>query len=222
MRTRLFGAGGIEDDVKRDLDVLVALPQRDIDHLGRWLSETRKPIPFTWSDIGELIEGTSLAPRTANQMLTLLRYLLTNWRTFGLTLDDVRNDLAAVGYREQDLDKIIGLLKSLEASKEMIYKSALKSSYEMAALPTVDDINAVWDLRPMFAEFAYDAEPIGSAYEDLVGSTYVFLLEILASRENGKRESVTYQLSEDDFERLSDTLNRARRQLEIIKKRAIL
>jgi hypothetical protein len=222
VKTRLFGTGGIDDEVKADLDNLAGLPQKDIDHLGRWLSETRTPIPFAWSDIGELIEGTSLNPKTANRALTLLRYLLTNWRTFGLTIDDVKSDIGSLAYKEADAKKILGLLEKLEPSKELIYKSALKNSYEVTALPTVDDINAVWDLRPMFAEFAYDAEPIGSAYEELVGSTYVFLLEILASREDRKKESVTYQLSEDDFDRLLETLNRARKQLEIIKKRAIL
>ncbi len=222
MKTKLFGTSGIDPDIKRDLDALAELPQQDVDFLGRWLLASRKPIPFTWSEIEDLVNGTSLDPKAANRILTLLRYLLTNWRAYALTMEDVKNGLSSVGYPPPELSKIAGLLESLESIKEFVYKAAVKSSYEVTALPTVDDINVVWDIRPMFAEFAYDPEPQGSAYEELVGSTYLFLLEILASREDRKQESVTYQLSEDDFDRLLETLHKAKKQLEIIKKKAIL
>jgi len=78
VKTKLFGASGIDDDVKRDLDALVGLPQQDIDLIGRWLSEARKPIPFTWSEIEDLVGGTTLSAKAANRVLILLRYLLTN------------------------------------------------------------------------------------------------------------------------------------------------
>jgi hypothetical protein len=85
-------------------------------------------------------------------------------------------------------------------------------------LPTIDDLNLVWDIRPIFEEPAFAPEPSAQGYEKLVSTTSLLILEISATREDGQGESKTYQLSEDDFDRLFESLKKARRQLEIIKK----
>lgn len=222
MATRIFGSSGIEEQARKDIDTLLSLPQKDADHIVRWLTESKEPLPLSWSEIHRIVENTSLEPSVVDRVLILLRHLLSNWRTFGLTLEDIKKDLASFGYNEEQVNRIGGILHQLQDAKERVYRALLKRSYEVAGLPTIDDVNIVWDLRPVFEEFAYDTEPISNSYENLVSSSYVLLLEVLASRENGHRESATYQLSEEDFERLLGALEKARRQLEIIKKKLLI
>jgi len=219
--TKIFGAGGIEDQARKDIDELLSVPQEDLGRIVRWIVDSKDPIPFTWCDIQQIVEGTSLQPRVVDRVLVLIRSLLANWRTYGLTLEDIKRDLAAFGYKKDQVDRVVNLLAQVENAKERVYRAGLKRSYELTALPTIDDINIVWDLRPIFEEFAYDTEPLDNAYENLVTNTYVLLFEIFASRKNGLRQSATYQLSEDDFERLCKAFEKARRQLEIIKKKVL-
>jgi hypothetical protein len=116
-------------------------------------------------------------------------------------------------------DKLVRFFSTLESVKGKVHKSLLKNVYEKIGLPTVDDMNIVWDLRPVFEELAYVTGPETDRCESLVGSVYVLLLEISASRADGKQESQTYQFSERDFDRFFGALTRAKRQLESFKKK---
>jgi hypothetical protein len=220
--TKVFGSGGIEEQARKDIDELLSLPQKAVDYIARWIIESKNPIPFTWSDIQQIVEGTSLEPRVVDRVLILLRHLLSNWRIYGLTLDEIKGDLSAFGYTQEQVNRLGDLLAQLQDAKERVYRAGLKRSFEITAVPTIDDVNIVWDLRPVFEEFAYETEPRNNSYENLVTNTYVLLFEILASREDGdNKESATFQLSEDDFERLFRAFEKARRQLEVIKKKLL-
>jgi len=218
LKTKLFGSGGIEDGLKKDLGILLETPDEDLGRIATWLLETPRPIPLTWSDIAELVEGTSLDPRTANRVLVVLRYLLTNWRTYDLTLDEIQSDLKAVGYSDPEVAKVTGFLSKLKDARERVFKSAVRRTFETRGAPTIDDVNLMWDVRPMFQGPAYDVEPQGKAFENLVGHTHLLILEITGSSQNGIQESRTYQLSEDDFDRFCLAFERAKKQLEIVKK----
>lgn len=163
MATRIFGSGGIEDQARKDIDQLLSLQQKDIDHIARWIVESKDPIPLTWSDVEQLTEGTSLEPRVVDRVLVLLRSFLTNWRTYGLTLEDIKADLASFGYNKEQVDRVGAVLGQIENAKERVYRAGAKRTFELTALPTIDDINVVWDLRPVFEEFAYDIEPFDNS-----------------------------------------------------------
>jgi hypothetical protein len=85
------------------------------------------------------------------------------------------------------------------------------------ALPTIDDINVVCELRPLFGDPAYEASPMGADYDKLLGFTEVVLLEIVGSNSNGGEFHSTYQMTEREFDHLLEGLRRARRQFEIMK-----
>jgi len=222
VRTTVFGPAGIEDQIRTDIDLLLKVPQGDLEKLCDWLAATPKPIPLAWSDIAEIVQFLSLEPREANRVLTVLRYLLTNSRAFRLTSDGVRTDIEAAGYKHDEAERVIALLTKLEGVKERVYRSAMRRGYEIKGLPTLDDVNMMWDIRPMFEEFAYDRDPEGQSYEKFVGHTNVLILELLASRETNEQVSVTFQLSEDEFDKLSRAIDRAKRQLEIAKREMAL
>lgn len=218
MKTRLFGSGGIEDVTRQDLSLLIGLPPADVERFITWLSEPSRPIPYTWSEVDQLAEGTTLDVRGANRVLVLLRFLLTNWRASDLSEGDIRADLRAVGYEEADVEKVASFLLKLEGARERVYRAYVKRAHEVRGLPTIDDVNMFWDIRPVFESSAYDTEPESKAYESLVGRTHVLILEVISSPETGVQKSLAYQLSEDDFERLSQAFERAKRQLDVVKK----
>jgi len=218
LKTKLFGSTGLEDETREDLAVLLESEQSDLDRLASWLTQSAHTIPLAWSEIEEMVEGTSFDASTANQALLVTRFLLSRWCSLELTLPEISADLIKVGYSDKEAQKLVSFLAKLQDVRERVYRSAMKRGHEIRGLPTIDDLNLVWDIRPVFQDYAYDSPPGDSAYERIVTHTYTLIAEILASRENGEQESVSIQLSEDDLERLMQALQRSKKQLEVAKK----
>ena len=219
MAFKLFGVGGPGPKAQNDLKRLLSLDEGRLAVLAEWVNTTENLYPETLSAFGGLIERLNLTGQEATNIVNVVRYLLTSWSSKNITIGDILEDLQQMGFEDEERDKASFLLRQIAASKDRVHRAALKRLYEQMALPTADDINMTWDYRPIFEDVAYSTASSPNAYEDLTGGVCVFLLEVLASRTDGQLESKTYQFSEDGFERLVTGLTRARRQLELLKKR---
>jgi len=222
LESKVFGPEGISDQVKRDLDTLMGLSEQQLNSFGAWLADRANPIPVAWSEIEDLRGSAGLDGETTNNLLGLLRMIFTNWHTSSLTASDVRHELESLKYPEEQVARFTDFLSRSERLRERVYRAAMRRSYELAGLPTIDDLSIVWDLRPVFQEPAFSPETDIGALENLVTQTFVMLLEISASRKDGKRESQTYQLSEDECDRLLTALTNSKRQLEVFKKKLLI
>jgi hypothetical protein len=219
LKPSLFGPGGLEREMRQDFDVFFAMTEADKDKFASWLSETSRPIPLSWSEIEQLADGTSLQPGAADRVLVLLRFLLTNWKTTDLSLEEIEADLVSTDFSKEQARKVTEFISKLKDVRERVYRSSLKRSYEIYGLPTIDDINLFWDIRPIFQSSAYDSDPDARGCENLITHTNVLIVEIQASPERGQQISSAFQLSEDEFGRLSLAFERVKRQLEIVKKK---
>jgi hypothetical protein len=218
LELNLFGLTAPSEAFKPDLDRLLALKDRNLQRIAAWVEESPDVNPETWQEMSKLSEMIGLPPQELNKILILTRFLLTNWKARNLTLDDILSDLVLLGYNEDQLAKGKRFLEQVGTAKEKVHRLVLKRAEERTILPTIDDINIVWDARPVFEDRAYSVQPIGDSYQNLIGTVYVMLLEISASRADGSEATETYQFTEAEFERLTEALSRARKQLEIFRR----
>jgi hypothetical protein len=219
LRTSVFGYEGIQQGTREDLDLLLSLEDRKLERFVDWFSKSTRLFPVNWSEIDDLVDGTSLDPQSANRVLAVLRFLLINWKAYELSLDEISTDLESAGYKPEQIRKAVNFLKTVEGIRDRVYVTSLRRSYEVYGPPTIDDVNLMWDVRPVFQAPIYDTDPDAKGYDKLVSHTNVLILEIVSSAEKGIQKSSVFQLSEDDFARLSDAFDKAKNQLEIVKKR---
>ena len=221
MDFKLFGAGGPNDRLIEDLRFFLSLDDRQRELLSEWVNASTNLYPETWEDLDGLSQGLRMSGRDTSRVVGVTRYVLSNWRSKKLTLQEVLGDLKSVGLDEEHQERAAKFFSVVGDAREKVHKAALRRLYEQMALPTIDDVNITWDLRPLFESVAYTPTAESAGYDSMIGTVHVLLLEISASRSDGQRASQTYQLSEDEFERLLSALNRAKKQLEVFKKRVL-
>lgn len=221
MDFRLFGAGGPPKAFLEDLRALLSLDEHQLAILSQWVNDSPNLSPTTWSELGELPSGIQRTSQQTNRVVYAVRFVLSNWSAKKLTIEDISRDLKLAGFDEGECEQARKFFATVSEAKEKAHRNVLRRIYEQMALPTIDDINITWDLRPIFEDVPYKENPEANGYDNLLGNVYLLLLEISASRADGKPESQTYQFTEDEFERLLVALNRAKRQLEVFKKRVL-
>src|SRR5947207_5575811 len=123
--------------MRQDFDVFFSMTVADKDKFASWLSETSRPIPLSWSEIEQLADGTSLNPGAADRVLVLLRFLLTNWKTSDLSLEEIEADLVSTGFSQEQAHQVTEFLPKLKDVRDRVYRSSLKRSYEIYGLPTI-------------------------------------------------------------------------------------
>lgn len=218
MQLRLFPSGGWPtEEFKRDLKALLSLDPSQLDRLSDWFKRSRKFIPLDWTEVSTVARDMALDPEEFDRIMKIARWLLNLWTAQELSLDDVLADLRSLGYDEDTVQKTAVFLGGLQEVRARVHRDVLKNIWESLAIPTVDDVNITCDARPIFQDYAYAETPRGETFQNLLGFSYVVILEFIASRSDDKSESTTFQFSEEDFAKLLDGLNKAKKQLEILK-----
>jgi hypothetical protein len=211
---RDLGLTETDESLRNGLDELLTLSDASLSRLGSVLSDPGSTIPRSFSELKRLSAQTEIEFKVLYRTMPAIRYLLAAWRKAALSLEEMFDDLRANGFSEEKAERSRLLLSSLEAVKEKYFVHSLVTRVELVGAPTVDDLNLVWDVRSIFAEAS---ERDDESETEWVGSTYVLLMEISASRRDGQQESTTIQFSEQDFEQFERVVGRARRQLEMLK-----
>jgi hypothetical protein len=205
------------DFLRRGLDQLLDLDEDRLVRLGSSLSRPESNVPETINELKRISAETGIEFQFLYTTVPVVRYLLSAWRRAGFTLEQVLADLSASGVSAERVERARLLLAPLEAAKDRYFEKSLKDRAETVGGPTVDDLDLIWDVRPIFGSSTYPPESDEEDGAEWVGLTYVLLMEISASRRDGQQESTTLQLSEREFDQFEKALERARKQLDVLK-----
>jgi hypothetical protein len=87
-------------------------------------------------------------------------------------------------------------------------------------LPTLEDIDIVCDLRPVFEDYVYPlAQTETIQHKRLLGFTYMVLADLQTEDHMGKKHRLAFQMTEHSLRDLEAAIKRAHEQLDILKSR---
>jgi len=217
---KIFGPGRQPpDDFKEDLAALFRLDDKQRDALAEWFLSADNHYPWG-PELPPIIAASTLLPEQFRQTADAVRHLLYGWQRFGLQLADVERDLLLLGCGSEDMKVVLDLLKRLSSVKERVWIGALRGYQESAGLPIIDDVDIVWNARPVFGGDAYYYWAGGgdeASYNKLFGLVYLATMEIKASDSSGQKQRIAVQLTEAGLERLLVGMKRSREQLDTLK-----
>lgn len=221
MEYKIFGPGQQPpDDFKGDLAALCRLDDNQRNALAEWFLSARGYDPWT-PELPRAIAMSTLLPEQFRQSAILVRGLLWAWQRYSLDLADIERDFLLIGCGTEEMRVALALLERLSSIKERVWIDELKGYQELAGLPTVDDVNMVWNARPVFGGYAYSPGDSDEAtYKKLFGLVYLVTLEIKTSDTSGQKQRIAFQMTEEGFEQLLVGMKRAQEQLGILKDHA--
>jgi hypothetical protein len=134
-------------------------------------------------------------------------------------LAELQRDLLVAGLSAQEVDRLSELLKRLEPLKQSVYTDYMRFEHENAVLPTLEDIDVVCDVRPIFEDYVYPipATRSGPSHTKLLGFSYVIMMELFAEDIEGISHRLSFQMTEDRVADFQAALQRASEQLNILK-----
>jgi len=207
------------DDFKGDLEAFFRLDDQQRDAIANWFLSARSYKLYT-PEVPPIIAASTLLPEQFWQTADVVRQLLDSWQRYGLELLDIERDLLLLGFGQEQLGILSSLLVRLASIKERVWLDNLEGFQHLVGLPTIDDVNIVWNARPLFGGDPYYYAVDGDdAYRRLFGLTYLATVEIITSDNYGQKQRTAIQLNEEGFERLLLAMKRASEQLGILKER---
>ena len=222
MEYKIFGPSQQPpDDFKKDLEALFRLDDQQRDAIANWLLAARSYDLYE-PELPPIIVASTLLPEQFRQAAGVVRHLLNSWQRYGLELRDIERDALLLGFGQEQLEILSSLLARLAPIKERVWLDGLEGFQHATGLPTIDDVNIVWDVRPLFGGdpyYYYAADGDDASYRRFCGLTYLATVEIIASDNYGRNQRTAIQVNEEDFERLLRAMKRAREQLGILKER---
>jgi hypothetical protein len=219
MELKIFGPSGAPDeDFIKALPTLLDLGASARDELAEWFLATE-----TFDAYDEVsaaaIAASSLLPEQFRGSVYAVRFLLEALQVYSLKVLDIQRDLFTLGYPEKAIDHLGTLLRRLEPVQKQAYASFMRSEHENAILPTLEDIDVVCDMRPVFEDYVFPApaKASGVNYRSLIGFSYMVLVELVTEDIEGKTRKLAFQMTEKSLADLQGALDRAREQLDILK-----
>jgi hypothetical protein len=218
---KIFGpARWPSDDFKDGLNVLLGLNDEQRNAVVQWFLSSRD-YDLDMPSLPPDIVASALLPQQFNDAARVIRYLLDGWQSYGLELPEIERDLLLLGRNQEEIRVVTEMLARLSPIKERVWIDGQHGTQLVVGLPTIDDVNLVWDARPVFGDLAYyyrSANVDASSYRRFLGLTYVAILEILSSDTNGQKQRTAVQMDEEQFQRFLVGMKRASEQLDILKK----
>lgn len=222
MEFKIFGPDQRPPDgFKDDLGAFLRLDDQERDVIADWFLSTRSYELYEPS-LPPAVVVSTLLPEQFRQTAGVIRQLLNSWQRFGLELRDIERDLLLMGFGPEHLSVLSAFLVRLSPIKERLWLDGIEGFQHAVGLPTIDDVNIVWNARPLFGGSPYyyfAVEGDEACYRTFLGLTYLATMEIIASDDYGQRQRTAIQLNEDDFQRLLLGMKRAGEQLSILKER---
>jgi hypothetical protein len=218
---KIFGADQRPpDDFKEDLAAFFRLDDQQRNVIAEWFLSTRD-YELHGPSLPPAVVASTLLPEQFWQTAGVIRQLLISWQRYGLELEDVERDLFLLGLGPEQLKILSVFLTRLSPIREQIWLDTVEGAHCAMGLPTIDDVNILWDARPLFGGLSYYSyKADGDApYSTFLGLTYLATVEIITSDIYGRNQRTAIQLDEDGFQRLLRGMRRAGEQLDILKDR---
>jgi hypothetical protein len=218
---KIFGPGQqLPDNFKEDLEALFHLDDQQRDAIADWFLSARS-YELYGPKLPSIVAASTLLPEQFRQAAGITWRLLYTWQHNGLELQDIERDLLLLGFDPEKLRILSNFLSRLSSVKERVWLDGLEGAENVTGLPTIDDVNIVWDARPLFGSAPYDYYAVDGddRYTKFLGLTYLATLEVIASDNYGQKQRTAIQLCEQGFRRLLLGMKRAGEQLDILKER---
>lgn len=183
MEYRIFGTDQRPpDDFNDDLAAFFRLDDQQREVIAGWFLSTRDYELFGPS-LPPAVVASTLLPEQFRQAAGVIRRLLYNWQRFGLDLRDIERDLLLLGVNPEHLGILSAFLARLSLIRERVWLDGIEGSQHGTGLPTIDDVNIVWNARPLFGGpscYYYKADG-DDPYTQFCGLTYIAIVEIVTS-----------------------------------------
>jgi hypothetical protein len=220
MEYKIFGATRQPpDDFKDDLAAFLRLDADQRHTIVEWFLSADTYAPFA-PQLPAIILTSTLLPEQFRQTAGVIRSLVYNWRGRNLELTEIERDLLLLGCDSEQIGIISNVLETLTSIKDRVWIDGRKEFERFAGLPTIDDVNILWNARPVFGGDAYyyfESDSASNSYESFLGLVYLATIEIKTSDNNGGKQRIAIQMDEQAFERLQGSMKRAGDQLKILK-----
>ena len=112
-------------------------------------------------------------------------------------MPEIQRDLLLLNYPPKQIERLGSLLERLRPTRERVYCDYMRFDHENAVLPTLEHVNAVCDLRPVFEDTVY---PVPEAklvrHTKLLGYSYMVLMEIFTEDFGGRTQRLSFQMTE--------------------------
>lgn len=219
MELKMFGPGGTpEEQFEKDLKTLFAVDPIGWELLGNWFVTTDSFDPEEALSSPAIIAST-LVPEQFTASVSAVKYLLEAWHLYGLELADIQRDLMVLGYPADQVERLGVLLAPLARVKRTVYAEFMRFGHETAVLPTLEDIDVVCDVRPIFEDYVYPIpQRTRTSHTKLLGFSYMVLMELAAEDFEGRSHKLSFQMTEDTLADFKAALQRVSDQLDILKK----
>jgi hypothetical protein len=206
-----------DDSLKNDLELLLGLTDQQRSALISWLRKNGGHAQLSWAELNSLSHRLERDSGEVARAVFFARFVLSNWESSNLGIEDLKADFKNLEVSENDLPKAAAFFSELSEVRKAVQAGYLEGIYEKLGLPTIDDINLIWDLRPVFKEFAYSSDE-SDDYAQLLRHSFILIIEIISTKTDGNNETASYQLSVAEFENFVQGIERARAQLAALKK----
>ena len=220
MEFKLFGPGDYPGNpFQKGLEVLLGLDERQWKALETWFLETETFDADTGVS-SPSIAASSLTPDQFVRSTEVLQFILESWYMRGLSLGDIQRDLMLLGKSRDEIERLGALLERLSSVRERVYKHYIRAGSKNAVLPTLEECDAVCDLRPVF-ENTVELRPqqLAVRHTKLVGFSHVVLVELVTEDPLGRRHRLAFQMTEETLQDLQAALKRVHEQLDILKEK---
>lgn len=137
---------------------------------------------------------------------------------YGLQLPEIQRDLLLLNCPRERIERLGSLLERLRPARDRVYRDYMRFDHENAVLPTLEDINVVCDLRPVFEDTVYPIpEALPVRHTKLLGYSYMVLMEVFTEDFGGRKQRLGFQMNEAQLADFQAAIQRAREQLDILK-----
>jgi hypothetical protein len=217
MEFKILGTNGPSDELADDLKVLFSLDPPAWEGLAKWFLTTES-FDLEEAAGSSTISASPLSPEQFRRCAGGILRLLEAWHASRLQLPDLQHDLLVLGFSTNEIDRLGSLLERLRPVKARAYTDFMRFEHENAVLPTLEDIDVVCDIRPIFEDYVYPIpEKRTVSHTKLLGFSYIVLMELLAEDFEGKTSKLSFQMTERTLADFQAALQRVREQLDILK-----
>jgi hypothetical protein len=217
---KIFGAARQPpDDFKEDLAAFCHLEEEQRNEIVEWFLSADSYELFA-PHLPPSIAASTLLPEQFRQAAGVIRYLVNGWQGRGLELRDIERDLLLLGCDSEQINVLLVVLDRLSPIKERVWIESRREFELFTGLPTIDDVNIVWNAKPVFGGDAYyyfDGDSFEGSYDKFLGLLYLATMEISASDNSGEKQRIAVQMDERTFERFLRSMKRAGDQLKMLK-----
>jgi hypothetical protein len=210
--------GPIPQDVRESFRSALSLPSEKLQQIGQWIKGhpdfigNRELDP---SDLERASADLGMAESEFAGALSLVATLLFfSERPGQLTANDLRN----LGLGDQE-EKVRLLLTAIDIPAGDLEYSRQKALLLRSAIPTLDDVDALCDLRAIFRRVpsASASSTHLSSVKILLGFQPVAIVSLQLNDAAGQDSAYVFQVSEQGLRHLVKTLQEALAQVEIVK-----